>query len=77
MGNRSAALAGGTGLVGGKLLRLLLGDADYTTVVALTRRSLGEPSPKLVEVITDFDRPERLSGDDHQESTVPGSISQG
>jgi uncharacterized protein YbjT (DUF2867 family) len=61
-------LAGATGLVGGKLLQLLLSDADYTTVVALTRRSLGETSPKLVEVIADFDRSEtyreRLAVDD-------------
>jgi uncharacterized protein YbjT (DUF2867 family) len=58
MATRTALLLGATGLVGGHLLRLLLEDAEYTTVTVMTRRPLGLESPKLVEVTVDFSRPE-------------------
>jgi uncharacterized protein YbjT (DUF2867 family) len=48
----TALIAGGTGLVGAQLLKLLLDTPEYETVIALSRRPL--PShPKLKIIITD------------------------
>ncbi len=58
MGSRSCLILGATGLVGGHVLRFVLDDPAYAKVVVLVRRSLGIDSAKLVEVVTDFDRPE-------------------
>lgn len=51
---RHALVAGATGLVGHSLVQLLLDDADTMSVVALTRRPLAIPHPKLVEAEVDF-----------------------
>jgi len=52
---RSALVAGGTGLVGGEILKRLLEDGDYSEVHSLTRRPTGFSHPKLTETIIDFD----------------------
>ncbi|MEX0837929.1 MAG: NAD(P)H-binding protein [Parvibaculum sp.] len=53
---KTALIAGATGLVGGHLLKLLLADPQYGHVVAVTRRPLGGgASPKLEELVVDFD----------------------
>lgn len=53
---KTALIAGATGLVGGHLLTLLLADPQYGKVVAVTRRPLGvAPSPKLEALVVDFD----------------------
>lgn len=52
---RRALVAGGTGLVGGEILKLLLEDRDYSEVHSLTRRSTGLSHPKLTETIVNFD----------------------
>lgn len=52
--HRHALVAGATGLVGRSLVQLLLDDADTLSVVALTRRPLAIPHPKLVEAEVDF-----------------------
>ncbi|MEX1153183.1 NAD(P)H-binding protein [Parvibaculum sp.] len=53
---KTALIAGATGLVGGHLLKLLLADPQYGHVVAVTRRKLeGVSSPKLEELVVDFD----------------------
>jgi uncharacterized protein YbjT (DUF2867 family) len=52
---RTALLAGATGLVGGHLLRRLLADPRYRQVIAVSRRELGIEHPKLRPLITDFD----------------------
>lgn len=54
--HRIALIAGATGLVGRELLSLLLDDADVAEVVALTRRPLATPHPKLQQGIVDFDQ---------------------
>ena len=54
--SRTALVAGGSGLVGGHLLRQLLEDADYDRVTALTRRTLALTHKKLVQRVVDFDR---------------------
>jgi len=56
MGNKTALIAGATGLVGKELLQELLESKHYEKVVALVRRPLEVNHPKLVEVVCDFDR---------------------
>jgi uncharacterized protein YbjT (DUF2867 family) len=50
-------LAGGSGLVGGELLGLLLADDAFTKVVSVGRRTLPARNPKLVQVKVDFADP--------------------
>lgn len=56
----TAILAGGSGLVGGCVLRELLADPAFTRVVAVGRRRLGVEHPKLVQVIAEFDALDQL-----------------
>ena len=51
----TAVVAGRTGLVGSRLLDMLLREVRYRRVVAISRRSLG-PEPKIEVVDADFDR---------------------
>lgn len=51
---RSALLAGATGLVGGLMLEGLLADPQVATVHALSRRALGVSHPKLRAHLVDF-----------------------
>lgn len=65
-GNRVIALvAGGTGLVGGHLLRQLAADPRYTTIRALIRRPLPPrlAGDRVESVIVDFDRLEDRAAD--------------
>ena len=57
---RSVLIAGATGLVGRRLLSCLLDDPDVGSVVALTRRPLSLPHPKLHEAVVDFAAGRRL-----------------
>jgi uncharacterized protein YbjT (DUF2867 family) len=52
---RRALVAGPTGLVGRELVQRLLDDPDIIEVVAVTRRSLAIPHPKLTEALVDFE----------------------
>lgn len=52
--NRTALVAGASGLVGGHLLRLLLADGAYARVVTLARRELTVRHPKLEQRVVDF-----------------------
>ena len=54
--SRTALVAGGSGLVGGHVLRQLLEDPDYDRVTALTRRNLALTHKKLVQRVVDFDQ---------------------
>jgi nucleoside-diphosphate-sugar epimerase len=47
MSGRDAVLAGGTGLVGAELLRLLACAGDYARVLAPTRRALPLQHPRI------------------------------
>jgi uncharacterized protein YbjT (DUF2867 family) len=51
---KTAWLAGGSGLVGGDLLQLLLADGDFTKVVSVGRRTLPTEHPRLVQAKLDF-----------------------
>jgi uncharacterized protein YbjT (DUF2867 family) len=56
---KSVALAGGSGLVGGEALRMLLADASVAHVVAILRRPLEGSiagDPKLEQHVVDFDK---------------------
>ncbi len=54
-GQRTALLAGATGLVGSHCLRLLLNNQNYDKVIALTRRPLTLLHEKLDNRVIDFD----------------------
>ncbi|HUD51604.1 NAD(P)H-binding protein [Parvibaculum sp.] len=54
MTNRTALVAGATGLVGNLLLKRLLASPVYARVVVVTRRSLGLTHPKLTEMVVEF-----------------------
>jgi uncharacterized protein YbjT (DUF2867 family) len=53
---RTALIAGATGLVGSCLLPLLLQGGRYERVVALVRTATGVVHPRLQEVLTNFSR---------------------
>lgn len=56
-----ALIIGATGATGKDLAGVLLKDKNYTEVVLFVRRSTGITHPKLVEVITNFDKLEAVS----------------
>jgi uncharacterized protein YbjT (DUF2867 family) len=53
---RTALIAGASGLVGSECLRRLLASDAYSTVTVVTRRSLGNAAkhPKVSEIVIDF-----------------------
>jgi uncharacterized protein YbjT (DUF2867 family) len=53
---RTALLAGATGLVGSECLRLLLSSPSYSRVIVVTRRALGSLAqhPKARQVVVEF-----------------------
>lgn len=53
---RTALLAGATGLIGRELLTLLLDDSETAEVVALTRRPIATPHPKLQQGVVEFEQ---------------------
>ena len=65
---KTALLAGATGLVGSALLPLLLASGRYAKVIVVSRRPVPFVHPKLVQVVTGFDQLEaerlRLIADD-------------
>ncbi|MBL0323803.1 MAG: oxidoreductase [Cytophagaceae bacterium] len=48
-------VAGGSGLVGSELLRVLVAEPKITKIISLTRRPLGNTSAKIVEEVVDFE----------------------
>jgi uncharacterized protein YbjT (DUF2867 family) len=56
-----ALIIGATGATGKDLLTILLQDRDYTEVVIFVRRASGTTHPKLSEIITDFDKLEKIA----------------
>jgi uncharacterized protein YbjT (DUF2867 family) len=60
---RTALIAGGSGLVGGFLLRQLLDTPEYDRVVAVGRRPLELAHPRLVQVIAEFNALEKVIAD--------------
>jgi uncharacterized protein YbjT (DUF2867 family) len=58
----AAVVVGATGLVGSHLVRQLLDDARFASVVTLGRRPTGVVHRRLREHVVDFDAPDSLSG---------------
>jgi uncharacterized protein YbjT (DUF2867 family) len=56
---KTAAVVGGTGLIGAHLVRLLADDPSWDRVVSLTRRSSGVTGPGLEERQVDFEHLDR------------------
>lgn len=61
MTNKTALVIGATGLVGEETLKQLLKNAQYTKVIALTRKPIGLKNGKLENLVVDFDKPEQYS----------------
>ncbi len=53
---KTALIAGATGLIGKQLLQLLLEDANYEKVKAITRKPLDIQHPKFENFVLDFDK---------------------
>jgi uncharacterized protein YbjT (DUF2867 family) len=60
---KTAIIIGATGLVGNKLVHLLLNDSQFSKVMVFVRRSITLQHEKLEEHIIDFDRPETWMDD--------------
>jgi uncharacterized protein YbjT (DUF2867 family) len=54
--SNKAIIAGASGLIGSKLLDLLLQSPEYDEVLALVRRELPAKHPKLVQLVVNFDK---------------------
>ncbi|MHA6481444.1 NAD(P)H-binding protein [Paenibacillus sp. strain BS8-2] len=55
MMKRRAVIAGATGLVGGELVKLLLGSKDYESVTVLVRRRINLAHPRLTQLVIDYE----------------------
>ena len=55
MNKKNVLLVGATGLVGGECLKLLIDDADISSINILTRKTPGIENSKIEEYITDFE----------------------
>lgn len=53
--NKTALLAGASGLTGGYLLNLLLESPEYSSVIAYVRKSSGLTHPKFKEIVVDWE----------------------
>ncbi len=53
MENRTALIAGSTGLIGGQLLELLLAGSEYSKVIALSRKPITISHPKLENIVVE------------------------
>ena len=57
---KKALVIGGSGLVGKHLIELLLADGRYT-VLALARKPLAIKNEKIIQVLFDFDNPDKTA----------------
>jgi uncharacterized protein YbjT (DUF2867 family) len=57
---KTALLAGATGLIGSQLLPLLLASERYAKVIVVGRRAVPTIHPKLVQVVTELDKLEEV-----------------
>jgi|SRR5690606_30636852 len=67
MPQKTALIAGASGLVGSYLLRMLLQSSHYDQVISVGRRKLDLEHPKLKQLVVDFDKlavSENLIADD-------------
>lgn len=57
---KTALLAGATGLIGSQLLPLLLASERYAKVIVVGRKAVPTIHPKLVQVVTELDKLEEV-----------------
>jgi uncharacterized protein YbjT (DUF2867 family) len=69
--HKTAVIAGSTGLVGSRLLELLVAAPEYALVVALSRRTAPVGSDTLQWRNADFERLDRVVGDIRGSESVP------
>ncbi|MDQ6422221.1 NAD(P)H-binding protein [Paenibacillus sp. LHD-117] len=53
---RRAIIAGATGLVGGELVKLLLGQKGYDGITVLVRRRINIAHPRLTQLVVDYEQ---------------------
>jgi uncharacterized protein YbjT (DUF2867 family) len=63
MKQKTAIILGATGLTGSLLLRRLIADDSYSTIKLFSRRTSGNPSPKIKEFIGDILQLEQFKND--------------
>jgi uncharacterized protein YbjT (DUF2867 family) len=63
MKQKTAIILGATGLTGSLLLRRLIADDSYSTIKLFSRRTTGNPSPKIKEFIGDILQLEQFKND--------------
>lgn len=56
MEKRKAVIVGASGLIGSRLLELLLADEQYDEILSVVRKSSGKAHAKLKELVVDFSR---------------------
>jgi uncharacterized protein YbjT (DUF2867 family) len=56
MGNKTAIVIGGTGLVGTELIKILLQDDYYATIIAISRKPVDIMNDRLVQYVIDFEK---------------------
>ena len=56
--NKTVALFGSTGLIGGEVLKLLINDDNYETINVITRKKVTVQSKKIKNYIIDFTNPD-------------------
>jgi uncharacterized protein YbjT (DUF2867 family) len=62
MSTNTVWIAGGSGLVGGELLKQLLGDDAFGRVISVGRREVSQKHLKLTQAIVDFADPATFAG---------------
>jgi uncharacterized protein YbjT (DUF2867 family) len=60
---RRAVIAGATGLVGGELVKLLIGAKEYDNVTVLVRRRINLAHPRLTQLVMDYEKLGELSNE--------------
>lgn len=61
--SKKAIIAGATGLVGSKLLELLLEDEAYVEVMVISRKPVSHNHPKFRNIVVDFDNLDETKND--------------
>ena len=56
--NKTVALFGSTGLIGGEVLKLLINDDNFETISVITRKKVTVQSKKIKNYIIDFTNPD-------------------
>jgi uncharacterized protein YbjT (DUF2867 family) len=69
--SKTAVIAGSTGLIGTRLVELLVGAPEYARVIALTRRPDGTASGTLQLRSADFDHLDTVLGDVRGSASTP------